>query len=109
MEEKLLAEGAKAFTGKGRIVPEKAEIRRLRKELKKVREEGYFKKSLGILKTTEMKHRFMEREKAGYSVKRCAAGAEGIPKAGYYAWRSRQPGMRQKRERGAVFPDTGNP
>jgi transposase len=36
---KFLAEGNKAFTGKGRIVPEKAEIRRLRKELKKVREE----------------------------------------------------------------------
>ena len=36
---KFLAEGDKAFTGKGRIVPEKAEIRRLRKELEKVKEE----------------------------------------------------------------------
>jgi transposase len=46
---KLLAEGAKAFTGKGRIVPEKAEIRRLRKELKKVREErDILKKALAF-------------------------------------------------------------
>jgi transposase len=46
---KFEAEGAKAFTGKGRIVPEKAEIRRLRKELKKVREErDILKKALAF-------------------------------------------------------------
>jgi transposase len=36
---KFLAGGDKAFTGKGRIVPEKAEIRRLRKELERVKED----------------------------------------------------------------------
>jgi len=35
----FLAEGNKAFTGRGRIPPEKAEIRRLQKELKRVKEE----------------------------------------------------------------------
>jgi len=34
-----VAKGNKAFTGRGRIVPEKAEIRRLQKELKRVKEE----------------------------------------------------------------------
>jgi transposase len=48
---KFLAEGNKAFTGKGRIAPEKAEIRRLRKELKKVREErDILKKALAFSK-----------------------------------------------------------
>jgi transposase len=47
----FLAKGDKAFTGKGRIVPEKAEIRRLRKELKKVREErDILKKALAFSK-----------------------------------------------------------
>ena len=41
--------------------------------------EGYLKESLGILKTTEMKHRFMEREKAAYSVKRMCEVLKGIP------------------------------
>jgi transposase len=36
---KLLAEGDKAFVGKGRVKPEEAEMKRLRKELEKVREE----------------------------------------------------------------------
>jgi transposase len=36
---KLLAEGDKAFVGKGRVKPEDAEMKRLRKELEKVREE----------------------------------------------------------------------
>ena len=45
----FLAKGDKAFTGKGRIVAEKAEIRRLRKELKKVREErDILKKALAF-------------------------------------------------------------
>jgi transposase len=45
----FLVKGDKAFTGKGRIVPEKAEIRRLRKELKKVREErDILKKALAF-------------------------------------------------------------
>ena len=35
----FLAKGDKAFTGKGLIPPEKAEIRRLQKELERVREE----------------------------------------------------------------------
>jgi transposase len=36
---KFLAEGDKAFVGKGRVRPEEAETKRLRKELEKVREE----------------------------------------------------------------------
>lgn len=35
----FLAQGDKAFTGKGRVKPENAEIRRLRKQLEKVKEE----------------------------------------------------------------------
>jgi len=42
-----------------------------------------------------MKHRFMEREKAAYSVKRMCEVLQ-VSRSGYYAWRSRQPGMRQK-------------
>jgi len=42
-----------------------------------------------------MKHRFMEREKAGYSVKRMCEVLK-VSRSGYYAWRSRQPTMRQK-------------
>jgi transposase len=38
-KRKFLAQGDKAFTGKGRVKPEQAEMRRLRKELEKVKEE----------------------------------------------------------------------
>jgi len=47
----FLAKGDKAFSGKGRIVPEKAEIRRLQKELKRVKEErDILKKALAFSK-----------------------------------------------------------
>ena len=36
---KYLKEGEKAFSGRGRISPEKAELRKLRKELERVKEE----------------------------------------------------------------------
>jgi transposase len=36
---KYLKEGEKAFSGRGRISPEKVELRKLRKELEKIREE----------------------------------------------------------------------
>jgi len=36
---KFLVEGDKAFIGKGRVAPQEAEIRRLRKELARVKEE----------------------------------------------------------------------
>ena len=36
---KFLAEGDKAFVGRGRVKPGEAEMKRLRKELEKVREE----------------------------------------------------------------------
>jgi len=46
---KYLAEGDKAFTGRGRIAPEKVEIRRLQKELKRVKEErDILKKALAF-------------------------------------------------------------
>jgi transposase len=46
---KFLAEGDRAFTGRGHIVPEKAEIRRLQKELKRVTEErDILKKALAF-------------------------------------------------------------
>lgn len=46
---KYLVEGEKAFTGKGRVKPENAEIRRLRKELEKVREQrDILKKALAV-------------------------------------------------------------
>jgi transposase len=36
---KFLAEGDQAFIGKGRVAPQEAEIRRLRKELERMKEE----------------------------------------------------------------------
>jgi len=45
----FLKEGDKAFTGKGHVKPENAEIRKLRKELEKVREQrGILKKALAV-------------------------------------------------------------
>lgn len=45
----FLAQGDKAFTGKGRVKPENAEIRRLRKQLEKVKEErDILKKALAM-------------------------------------------------------------
>jgi transposase len=38
-KRRFLKEGDKAFNGKGRITPEKAEIRRLRKDLERIKEE----------------------------------------------------------------------
>ena len=47
----FLTKGDKAFTGRGRIAPEKAEIRRLQKELKRVKEErDILKKALAFSK-----------------------------------------------------------
>jgi transposase len=46
---RLLADGDKAFVGKGRVKPEEAEIKQLRKELEKVREErDILKKALAV-------------------------------------------------------------
>jgi transposase len=46
---RLLEEGDKAFVGRGRVKPENAEIRRLRKALEKVREErDILKKALAV-------------------------------------------------------------
>ena len=46
---KFLKEGDKAFTGKGRVKPENAETRKLRKDLEKVREQrDILKKALAV-------------------------------------------------------------
>jgi len=46
---KLLKEGEKAFNGKGRISPEKAELRQLRKDLERIKEErDILKKALAV-------------------------------------------------------------
>ena len=45
----FLAQGEQAFSGKGRVKPEQAELRRLRKELEKVREQrDILKKALAV-------------------------------------------------------------
>jgi transposase len=45
----FLKDGEKAFTGKGRVKPENAEIRKLRKDLEKAREErDILKKALAV-------------------------------------------------------------
>ena len=46
---KFLAQGDKAFVGRGRVRPEEAEIRGLRKQLEKVRQErDILKKALAV-------------------------------------------------------------
>ena len=46
---RFLAKGDKAFVGKGRVTPEEAEIKGLRKELEKVKEErDILKKALAV-------------------------------------------------------------
>ena len=46
---RFLAKGDKAFVGKGRVTPEEAEIKGLRKELEKVKEErDILKKALVV-------------------------------------------------------------
>ena len=46
---RFLKDGDKAFVGKGRVKPEEVEIKRLRKELEKAREErDIFKKALAV-------------------------------------------------------------
>ena len=48
-KRKFLKEGEKAFSGKGRILPEKAKLRRLRKDLENVKEErDILKKALAV-------------------------------------------------------------
>lgn len=48
-KRKFLKDGDKAFTGKGRVKPENAEIRKLRKDLEKAREErDILKKALAV-------------------------------------------------------------
>jgi transposase len=46
---RFLAQGDKAFVGKGRVAPEQAEIKALRKQLEKVKEErDILKKALAV-------------------------------------------------------------
>ena len=46
---KYLKDGEKAFSGKGKVSPEKAELRRMRKDLEKVKEErDILKKALAV-------------------------------------------------------------
>ena len=46
---RFMKDGDKAFVGKGRVQPEEAEIKRLRKELEKVREQrDILKKALAV-------------------------------------------------------------
>ena len=46
---RLLAQGDKAFIGRGRVTPEEAEIKGLRKQLEKVRQErDILKKALAV-------------------------------------------------------------
>jgi len=46
---RLLAQGDKAFVGKGRVTPEEAEIKGLRKQLEKVKQErDILKKALAV-------------------------------------------------------------
>ena len=46
---KFLKDGDKAFTGKGRVKPENAEIRKLRKDLERMKEErDILKKALAV-------------------------------------------------------------
>jgi transposase len=48
-KRKFSEDGEKAFTGKGRVKPENAEIRKLRKDLEKAREErDILKKALAV-------------------------------------------------------------
>lgn len=48
-KSRFLRDGEKAFKGKGRISPEKTELRKLRKELEKVKEErDILKKALAV-------------------------------------------------------------
>lgn len=48
-KRQFLAQGDKAFTGKGRIKPEQVEIRGLRKQLERVKEErDILKKALAV-------------------------------------------------------------
>ena len=48
-KSKFLKEGEKAFSGKGLLSPEKAELRKLRKELEKTKEErDILKKALSV-------------------------------------------------------------
>jgi len=48
-KREFLKKGGKAFNGKGRIAPEKAEIRRLQKDLERIKEErDILKKALAV-------------------------------------------------------------
>ncbi len=48
-KSRFLKDGEKAFSGKGRIAPEKAQIRRLEKDLERIKEErDILKKALAV-------------------------------------------------------------
>jgi transposase len=66
---KFLAEGDKAFVGKGRVKPEEAEIKKLRKKLEKVKEQrDILKKALAVF-SKQMKYEFMEEHRGAYKAK----------------------------------------
>jgi len=48
-----------------------------------------------------MKHRFMDEQRATHTAKRMCAVLE-VSRSGYYAWRARQPGIRQKENEGLL-------
>ncbi|MGP4998936.1 IS3 family transposase, partial [Corynebacterium variabile] len=83
---------------------ERAELKRLRRELADVKKDNEFLgKAAGLLRcqaTTAERYELMVQEKANYEVKRMAR-LLGVSRSGFYAWVARQAGQPgpQRRER----------
>jgi transposase-like protein len=92
----LLNDGEEAFPGHGKMKESDEEVRRLRRELARTREERDISKKSGRLlrQGRQMKYRFVQ-EHAGRCRVKLMCAAMGVSRSGYYAWRKRRPSARE--------------
>lgn len=78
---------------------EKEELRKLRREVRQLREEREIpKKSDGLLREGEqVRFEFIDAEKANHSI-RTLCRALRVSPSGYYAWTSREPSARARQD-----------
>ena len=97
----LEAEGVRAFPGNDN--PRDAELARLRKQVRELREEqDILRKTAAIfLENAPMKHRFIAAHQESHSVGKMA-DLLNVSRSGYYAWQATEESARVRRDRALI-------
>ncbi|MGK9370139.1 IS3 family transposase [Melioribacter sp. Ez-97] len=99
-KKKYLEDRDNAFPGKGKLKPEDEEIRRLERELKRVKmERDILKKAISFFsKDTGVKYMFIKENRGNYPLELMCRVLQ-VSRSGYYNWLKRQLSSRKIEER----------